>query len=77
MDMTIKVRISKTIANEYATRSVYDFIDQHGTYQLTVDQATELRDDAIHNALDVDLMPRGEQRAYSSLASNLMAALGR
>lgn len=69
----IKVRISATIADEYMTRGVYEFIGNAGLYELTIDQAIELRDDAIHNAIDVDYMPGGTRRAYSALASNLIA----
>lgn len=69
----IKIRISATIADEYMTRGVYDFIGSAGLYILTIEQACELRDDAIHNALDVDFMPGGTRRAYSALASNLIA----
>ncbi len=74
--MQVKVRISPTIAYEYEQRCVYDFIGKAGTYRLTTEQARELKEDAIHQALDVDYMPPGYARAYSALASNLMAALG-
>jgi hypothetical protein len=73
--MTIKVWISATIADEYMTRGVYDFIGHRGTYRLTREQATELFEDAKHNVFDVDYMPRGTARAYAALASNLMSAL--
>jgi len=71
----IKVRITPTISHEYEVRAVYDFIAAPGVYHLTLEQASELRDDAIFQALEIDLMPPGPQRAYSALASNLMAAL--
>jgi hypothetical protein len=70
-----KIKITATIADEYMTRGVYDFIDQAGTYHLTQEQATELLEDAKHNVFDVDMMPAGTSRAYAALASNLMAAL--
>jgi hypothetical protein len=72
----VKVRISATIADEYMTRDMYEFIGKAGTYTLTLEQAQELRDDAIHNALDVDYMPPGTARAYSALASKLIEAIG-
>ena len=72
----VKIRISPTIADEYMTRGVYDFIGNAGTYTLTLEQAKELRDDAIHNALEVDFMPPGTARAYSSLASKLIEVIG-
>ena len=71
----IKIKISRTIANEYVDRCVYDFIGASGTYRLTPEQAQELLDDALHNALHTDCMPPGAQRAYSALATNLMAVL--
>jgi len=73
--MSIKIRISQTLAHEYDSRAVYDFITKSGTYSLTQEQARELLEDALHNALHVDLLPRGVGRAYSALATNLMAQL--
>ena len=73
--MSIKIRISPTLSNEYDSRAVYDFIAKAGTYHLTQEQARELLEDALHNALHVDCMPRGAGRAYSALATNLMAQL--
>ena len=72
----IQVRISDCIANEYQTRDAYDFISKAGMYRLTLDQARELRDDAIFNALHVECMPRGAGRAYRALAQRLIADLG-
>lgn len=72
--MAITIRISATIADEYMTRGVYDFIGNRGTYRLTQEQAAELLADAKHNVFDVDYMPGGTRRAYAALASNLMAA---
>lgn len=72
----ITVRITPTIADEYATRSVYDFIGAQGTYQITREQAEELLDDALHQALHTDCTPQGAVRAYSALATNLLASLG-
>jgi len=69
-----KVRISNAIATEYELREVYDFINRAGVYNLTRDQAIELKDDAIFQALYVD-NPSGISRAYSALASNLMETL--
>jgi hypothetical protein len=63
------------MAYEYDSRAVYDFITKAGTYNLTQEQAQELLEDALHNALHVDLLPRGVGRAYSALATNLMAQL--
>jgi hypothetical protein len=71
-----KVRISPAIANEYVDRCVYDFIGSAGTYKLTRKQATELLADAKYFVFDTDMTPPGIVRAYSALASNLMAALG-
>jgi hypothetical protein len=73
--MSIKIRISRTIAYEYDSRAVYDFITKAGTYSLTREQAQELLEDALHNALYVDCMPHGAGKAYSALATNLMAQL--
>lgn len=73
--MTVKVKISQAIASEYELREVYDFIGGAGTYHLTLEQATELKEDAVFQALHVD-NPSGAARAYSALASNLMEALG-
>ena len=73
--MTIKIRISPVLANEYDSRAVYDFIARAGIYSLTQEQAQELLEDALHNALHVDCMPRGAGKAYSALATNLMAKL--
>ena len=73
--MTIKIRISRTLAYEYDTRAVYDFITKAGIYNLTLEQAQELCEDALHNALHVDFLPRGVGRAYSALATNLIAQL--
>jgi len=73
--MTIKIRISRTMAYEYDSRAVYDFINKAGTYSLTQEQAQELLEDALHNALHVDCMPRGAGKAYGALATNLMAKL--
>jgi hypothetical protein len=75
IDMTIKIRISRTMAYEYDSRAVYDFITKAGTYNLTQEEARELLEDALHNALHVDCMPQGAGRAYSALATNLMAQL--
>lgn len=70
----IRAKISKAIATEYELREVYDFINDAGAYNLTREQATELKEDAIFQALHVN-NPSGTSRAYSALASNLMAAL--
>ena len=77
--MTVKVRLSSTIINEYATRGVYDEIApwgaKSGTYILTDEQARELLDDAKYFVFDTDMTPSGVVRAYAALASNLMQAL--
>ena len=73
--MTIKIRISPTLANEYDNRAVYDFIAKAGTYSLTREQARELLEDALYNALYVDCMPHGAGKTYSALATKLMAQL--
>lgn len=72
----VKIRISQCIANEYMTRDMYEFIGHAGTYTVTLEQAQELRDDAIHNALEVEYMPPGAARAYSALASKLIEMIG-
>ena len=72
---TIKIRITSNIANEYMSRCVYDFIGNAGTYNLTRDQANELLEDAKYFVFDTDMTPPGIVRSYSSLATNLMAAL--
>lgn len=72
----MKVRISKTIANEYVDRCVYDFIGGAGVYDLTEEQARELKEDAIYYVFHTDMTPPGTIRAYSALATNLLAALG-
>ena len=59
----VKIRISPTIADEYMTRGVYDFIGNAGTYTLTLEQAKELR---VYDFA----------RAYSSLASKLIEVIG-
>lgn len=72
----IKVRISATIADDYMGRCVYDFIrPAGGVHSLTKEQARELLDDAKYFVFDTDMTPAGLVRAYSALASNLMAAL--
>ena len=73
--MNIRIRISKTIANEYDSNAIFDFISSSGVYNLTRAQAQELLDDALCNALHTSAMPSGTHRAYSSLATNLMAQL--
>ena len=73
--MTLKIRISATLANEYEQNCIFDFINSAGTYTLTRGQAQELLDDALCNALHTSSMPSGTQRAYSALATKLMAAL--
>ena len=75
--MSIKVRISPTIDNEYVSRAVYDFIPGPGTHTITEEQARELLADAKHFVFDTDMTPPGIVRAYAALASNLMAALHR
>lgn len=75
--MTIKIRISPTIDNEYLTRAVYDFIPGPGVHAITEEQARELLEDAKHQVFDTDMTPAGITRAYAALASNLMAALDR
>jgi len=72
----IKIRISATIAHEYNQNAIFDFINLAGTYTLTREQAQELLDDALCNALWTSCMPSGTQRAYSALATKLLAALG-
>jgi hypothetical protein len=70
----IKVKISKAIALEYELRETYEFIGKAGTYSLSREQANELKEDAIFQALYTDC-PSGSARAYSALASNLMESL--
>jgi hypothetical protein len=73
----IKVRISPTIANEYVSRDIYEFISARGgVHSITEDQARELLDDARHMVFDTDMTPAGIVRAYASLASKLMESLG-
>jgi len=69
----MKLKVSNTIANEYMTRGVYDFIEQHGVYDLTDAQAHELLQDAIFNYLHTDA-PRGVSNAYRALAHKLLNA---
>jgi len=69
----MKLKISNTIANEYMTRGVYDFIEQRGVYNLTDAQAHELLQDAIFNYLHTDA-PRGVSNAYRALAHKLLNA---
>ena len=76
MQELVKIKISATIANDYATRDVYDFVSMTGgIHHLTREQAQELLSDAKYMVFDTDLTPAGITRAYSALASNLMAAL--
>ncbi len=73
--MSIKVRIGSTIANEYMTRDVYDFIGKAGSYELSREQAEELLADAKYFVFDTDMTPRNVVQAYSRLATNLLAQL--
>lgn len=71
----IKIKISKTIDNEYISRGVYDFIEGPGINRVTIEQAELLLSDAKYFVFDTDMTPPGIVRSYASLASNLMAAL--
>jgi len=82
----IQVRISPTIANEYATRQpdyLPEKIHTSGLITLTLAEATTLLEDAEFNsdltAFDVgqDAMPLGAFNAYRALARQLQRTLPR
>lgn len=80
----MKVRISATIANEYAVRSVHEFVAKTGVVDLPADEVKLLLEDAEFqvdpdgpfgraNATREDLPIRN---AYTALVRQLRSTLG-
>jgi hypothetical protein len=80
--LAVPVRITHTIANEYADRAP-DFVPEAcwipGVHMVRVDSAKRMRSDAEDYAsgLFFDDVRPGVRRAYGALAKQLDAALAR
>lgn len=76
-----RVRVSRTIANEFADRCpewVPDEMFEVGIASITVEAAKVLLGDAEYQSdkeSGPDLMPEGVRRAYAALAKQLRSAI--
>lgn len=69
------VRISPTMANEYAVRDVFDFIGTAGLYRLNKAEILLLLEDCTH-LLSEEMRPdrnRSELTAYGALNKQLLS----
>jgi hypothetical protein len=74
----MKIKISPTIAHEYAVRSIFNCVQGPGVYDLDAAQVAELKADAeFYTHPDGPDTTIGERSAYRGLLIQIAKAEGR